>query len=207
MNAVNELIPTRESLLSRLSDWNDQKSWKTFFDTYWRLIYTTAIKAGLTDAEAQDVVQETIICVCKNMKDFRYDKRGSFKGWLLRLTSWRVADQFRIRQKFVSHKRNEPRTSTETDIVDRIEDPFPSSVESAWNQEWEENLVEVALERVKRKVDGKAYQVFDLYVVKKWPVSRISTSLKINPAKIYLAKHRVGKLIKKEIMQLRRKPL
>jgi len=89
MNAVNELIPTRESLLSRLSDWNDQKSWKTFFDTYWKLIYNTAIKAGLTDAEAQDVVQETIICICKNMKDFRYDKRGSFKGWLLRLTSWR----------------------------------------------------------------------------------------------------------------------
>jgi len=207
MNAVNELIPTRESLLSRLSDWNDQKSWKTFFDTYWRLIYTTAIKAGLTDAEAQDVVQETIICVCKNMKDFRYDKRGSFKGWLLRLTSWRVADQFRQRQQCISHKRNDPRDSTETDVLDRIEDPFPSSVESAWNQEWEENLVEVALERVKRKVDGKAYQVFDLYVVKKWPVSRISTSLKINPAKIYLAKHRVGKLIKKEIMQLRRKPL
>src|SRR5580658_10178103 len=53
-------IPTRRSLLSRLKNWNDNESWKTFFDTYWRLIYNTAVRAGLNDAEAQDVVQDTI---------------------------------------------------------------------------------------------------------------------------------------------------
>jgi hypothetical protein len=52
----NELIPTRESLLSRLKNWEDRDSWEDFFDTYWKLIYGTARKAGLTDAEAQDIV-------------------------------------------------------------------------------------------------------------------------------------------------------
>ena len=56
MNA-DELIPTRWSLICRLKDWNDQVGWREFFDTYWKLIYSVAIKAGLTDAEAQDVVQ------------------------------------------------------------------------------------------------------------------------------------------------------
>ena len=49
---VEDSIPTRYSLLSRLQDREDQDSWKDFFDTYWRLIYSFAIKSGLTDAEA-----------------------------------------------------------------------------------------------------------------------------------------------------------
>jgi hypothetical protein len=51
MNEAAEFIPTRQSLLSRLKDWNDKESWEAFFDTYWKLIYNAAIKAGLTDAD------------------------------------------------------------------------------------------------------------------------------------------------------------
>jgi len=69
-------------------------AWKDFFDTYWKLIYGVAIKAGLNDAEAQEVVQETIIAVAKQMEGFKYDpKMGSFKGWLLLQTRWRIADK------------------------------------------------------------------------------------------------------------------
>jgi hypothetical protein len=45
-------------------------SWQEFFDTYWRLIYTVATKAGLSDAEAQDVVQETVISVANNVGEY-----------------------------------------------------------------------------------------------------------------------------------------
>src|ERR1700757_3332358 len=83
MNDLHEMIPTRQSLLGRLKNWDDQESWKVFFETYWKLIYNTAIEAGLTDAEAQDVVQETVIRVLKSMPGFEYNGvRGSFKGWL-----------------------------------------------------------------------------------------------------------------------------
>src|SRR5258706_14947787 len=88
---INELIPTRQSLLSRLKDWKDEESWRVFFDTYWKLIYGAAMKAGLSDAEAQDVVQETVISVLKSMPGFEYNtEKGSFKSWLLRLTNWRI---------------------------------------------------------------------------------------------------------------------
>jgi len=93
------LIPTRRSLITRLKNWDDQESWKDFFETYWKLIYGVAIKAGLNDAEAQEVVQETIIAVVKQMEGFKYDpKMGSFKGWLLLQTRWRIADKMRKRR-------------------------------------------------------------------------------------------------------------
>jgi RNA polymerase sigma-70 factor (ECF subfamily) len=47
-------IPTRYSLLSRLQNWDDQESWKDFFDTYWRLIYNAAVNSGLSETEAQE---------------------------------------------------------------------------------------------------------------------------------------------------------
>src|SRR4051794_35550635 len=118
MNEVSELIPTRASLLSRLKDWDDQEGWREFFETYWRLIYHTSIKAGLSDAEAQDVVQETVLSVCKSMKTFKYDaKYGSFKAWLLRLTQWRILDQLRKRQKGLSFPTMDE-TSTGTALVE-----------------------------------------------------------------------------------------
>ena len=50
---ADELIPTRQSLLSRLKNSEDRASWQDFFDTYWKLIHSVAIKSGLTEAEAQ----------------------------------------------------------------------------------------------------------------------------------------------------------
>src|SRR5580765_5869827 len=94
----DELIPTRATLIYRLKDWQDQSSWQEFFDTYWKLIYGVARKAGLTDAEAQDVVQETLVSVSKHMPTFNYDPAlGSFKAWLLNMTRWRIIGQFRKR--------------------------------------------------------------------------------------------------------------
>jgi RNA polymerase sigma factor (sigma-70 family) len=203
-----ELIPTRHSLLSRLKDSNDQESWKHFFDTYWKLIYTTAIRAGLNSAEAEDVVQETVMSVFKSIPKFEYDnKRGSFKTWLLRLTQWRIQDQFRKRQRDIKPHYRSAETGTDTATVERVIDPVGSKLEEMWDEEFEANLLQAAAERVKKKVDPKQYQIFDLYVTKKWPVSKVASTLQINSAQVYLIKHRIGSLIKKEVNYLREKPI
>src|SRR5438093_13585428 len=96
---ADEYLPTRHSLLVRLKNLDDQTSWKVFFDQYWKLIYSICRRSGLSDAEAQDVVQETIISVTKKIQGFTYDPTyGSFKGWLKRLTQWRIADSIRKKQ-------------------------------------------------------------------------------------------------------------
>ena len=67
---------TRKSLIERLNDWEDQKSWDDFYKTYWRLIYSVAVKSGLKNEEAFDAVQETIICIAKQQKEGKYDPTG-----------------------------------------------------------------------------------------------------------------------------------
>ncbi|MDB6109527.1 MAG: polymerase, sigma-24 subunit, subfamily [Pedosphaera sp.] len=208
MQDVRDLIPTEKSLLYRLKNWNDQESWKAFFDTYWKLIYSTAMKAGLSDAEAQDVVQETVISVLKSMPEFSYDKdKGSFKSWLLRLTGWRITDQIRKRQPKEERCEGEPPTGTESEALEAIADPASWALQAVSDEEWENNLMEAAVERVKKKVDSKQYQVFDLYVIKKWPVAKVARALKVSSGNVYLTKHRISRLIRRELTYLRNKPI
>src|SRR5262245_31218452 len=88
---TDSLLPTRQSLLTRLRNCEDQAGWREFFDTYWRLIYNVARCSGLTDAEAQDVVQNTFVYLSRRMPRFHYDRqRGSFKSWLRVVTRSRI---------------------------------------------------------------------------------------------------------------------
>jgi RNA polymerase sigma-70 factor (ECF subfamily) len=206
-NETNEFIPTRESLLSRLKDWNDRDSWKEFFETYWKLIYRTALQAGLNDAEAQDVVQETVLSVAKVMPDFKYQAAtGSFKHWLLKLTGWRIADQLRKRRPGTASEQRGAEDPVGTTTLERIPDPVGSELNSVWDEEWEKNLMEGALERVKRQVDARQYQMFDFYVLQRWPVRKVAHTLRVSSGRVYMAKHRISALIKKEIRRLKAYP-
>ena len=196
------LAATRRSLVDRLVNWDDQKRWQEFFDTYWKLIYSTARKAGLSDAEAQEVVQETVITVAKKIDKLKYDPAiGSFKGWLLQITRWRIADQFRKRAPGAAKSA---RTSDDrlTATIERIPDEHVVDLDALWEKEWEQNLFEAAIARVKKKVDPKQFQIFDCYVRKEWPAQKVAEQLRVNVGQVYLARHRVGALLKKEIKAL-----
>ncbi len=213
---TDEFLPTRQSLLSRLKDWDDQESWREFFDLYGRLIYGLAVKCGLRDAEAQDVVQETLLTVAKKMPSFQYDPAlGSFKGWLLQITRRRIADQFARRPpvgvrasacppvaeaqgKRQLQQGEAPRTAT----VERVPDPCSSPLDAVWEEEWQRNLLEAAIQRVKRRVTPKQFQMFDLYVRQQWPMSQVTGMLNVNAAQVYMAKMRLSRMIQKEVRLL-----
>jgi RNA polymerase sigma-70 factor (ECF subfamily) len=188
--------------LSRLQNWDDQDSWRDFFDTYWHLIYSFALKSGLTEAEAQDVVQETIISVAKNIQKFRRDRSlGTFKGWLKNLTRWRIADQLRKRTRLNKDDKDERLGEPGMMVTPGAAD---AGLESVWEQEWEANLLEAAMRRVKRRVKEEHYQMFDLYVLKQWPVRKVARTLDVSVGQVYLAKHRISLLIRREIRALER---
>ena len=204
-----KLTSTRQTLLSRLKNWDDSESWREFFNSYWNLIFGVAIQSGLTEIEAQEVVQETMIAVAKSMPKFKYDPaRGSFKRWLLQLTRWRILDQFRKRGRRENRANsNGLRTESGTSPIERIPDPEGSCLEAAWDREWEQCVLDRAMDRVRTQVPPKQYQIFDLHVVKRWPVEKVAATLGINRGQVYLAKHRVGASIKKEVKRLEKEAI
>lgn len=202
----SQLIPTRGSLLNRLKRWDDQKSWQDFYDTYARLIYGAAIQAGLTETEAEDVVQDTVIAVAKAIPNFQYQpERCAFKTWLHSITKRQVANQFRKRQG--KGRLLEPLTSGdgEGSPLSDIPDPASHALDETWNGEWERNLLLAAIERLKRRVSPAQFQIFEYHMLQDHTVGETAHALGITAAKVHLTNHRVKKQLRKEVAHLRTK--
>ena len=194
---------TRKSLIARLDNWEDQKTWDEFYQTYWRLIYSVAVKAGVRQDEAFDCVQETILSIAKQSKKKLYDPaQGSFKTWLMNMTRWRINDQFRKRKKDTSMIIGDWENDRKTAVIDRVEDPAGDVLSRLWNIEWKKNVADAALARVKAQVSPKQYQIFDCYVIKQWDARKVQEQLNVSMAQVYLAKHRVGSVLKRELAKL-----
>jgi RNA polymerase sigma factor (sigma-70 family) len=194
---------TRRSLLTRLKHWDDSEGWREFFDTYGKLIYGFAKKAGLGDAESEDVVQETMLAVAKQMPGFRYDPaKGSFRRWLFNQARWRIADQFRKRRRAALVQAVPDDTSTGTGPMERVPDAAEEKLQAAWDAEWRENQLARALECVKTKVSERQFQMFHLFAVQGWSMAEIIRTLKVNRAQVYMAKLRVSRLLKAELAAL-----
>lgn len=201
MNADSELdLKTRRSLLSRLRDLDDHESWRAFFDRYWRMLYKVARRAGLSEADAEDVVQETVVAVARQMPRFRYDAaRGTFKGWLFRIVGRRVSDH--LRRLYRQPHREEPALELEAEELDACSGPAATDASAggigeAWEQEWEQAVFEAAVARVRERTNPKHFQVFDCCVRLGWPAAKVAATLGLSTAQVYLARHRVSRAVK-----------
>ena len=201
-----DLIPTRKSLLGRLKNFEDNASWRDFFDTYWRLIYGFATQRGLSHEEAQEVVQETVVAVAKSIGKFNYDPQVcAFTTWLLSVTRSKIANQFTRRARHGAVASAPPDDSSGTGLIERIPDEQGAQWDKTWDEEWQKNLMDAAVQRVKRRVSIEQYQMFDLFVLKQWPARDVARTLGVTTAHVYVAKHRLSKLIRKEFEALEAK--
>jgi RNA polymerase sigma factor (sigma-70 family) len=202
MKSTNdELFSTCASLIHRLKDWQDESSWRDFFNVYWKLIYGVARKAGLNDSEAQDVVQETLISVAKHMPAFKYDPSiGSFRAWLLNMTRWRIVNQFRKRQPLVENRPGSHATSR-TDVIEAAPDSS-IDLDAAWQAEWETNLMKAAMQNLRRRIEPQRLQIFDFYVNKDWPPEKVAERFNVSIDLVYQVKHRITDAIRAEVSRL-----
>ena len=196
-------VPTRATLLVRLKDREDQKSWQEFYDTYWRMIYGLAIRTGLPEADAQDILQETVIKVAEKMPSFNYDpKIGPFKGWLLKIARRRIIDAIRKlgreREHFVPGSDNGSRTAT----MEKLPDPASVDFDTIWDQQWKAGLYEAAMERIRLRVPPKQFQLFDCYVRKEWPAEKVARVMGVSVNQVHIAKCRISKTLEDEVRSL-----
>lgn len=197
---------TRQSLLARLRDWQDQSGWREFFDTYWRLIYNVARKSGLDDQEAQEVVQNTFIYLSRRMTRFHYDRtRGSFKSWLRVVTRSRISVYRRSIEGRGGpvHRPMPPADGEAIDPIEEVADPAGDALDEVWRREWEENLLNAALQRVRARVSSRQLLVFRLATLGELPLAQVAKKLHMSLPQVYLTRHRVGKMLKAEVLRLR----
>lgn len=194
---------TRSSLLDRLKDWQNEGSWQTFFDHYWSLIYGTAIKSGLTEAEAEDVVQDTVLTVAKKIGNFQYDPvRGKFRSWLGSIIRSRIVDLKRKRLPVKPPSIRAAGETSRTSTTRRIPDPAAVNFYTVYDAAWRDYVRDKALELLKGELSPKQYEIFDLYVNQDRPVPDIMRTLGVSRAQVYMAKLRGLQTLKQKAKQV-----
>jgi RNA polymerase sigma factor (sigma-70 family) len=200
----SSFLPTRSSLLFRLKEWNDSASWDEFFQAYNKSIHKIATGRGLTRVEADEVVQETMVAVARHMPEFSYDRAiGSFKSWLFTITRRSIGKHLKKRLTGDSAATS----SSHTDLTEELEsyiDPAPG-LEQQWDEEWRLNLIHLAMDRVRRRIKPKQYQLFDLYVTQHLPLEQVKKMLNVSSAQVYMAKLRVSAMVRHEVNLLEKK--
>jgi RNA polymerase sigma factor (sigma-70 family) len=194
-------LQTRLSLIQRLKSRDDNESWQEFLNIYGRLLHSVALRSGLTEVEAQDAVQETVISMVRTMPGFKYDPAVcSFKTWLQHLARKRIADQFRKRAPAAVSPP--PFADSAGEEMAGIPDPESLNRDAVWNAEWQKCVFDAAVQRVKCRASVEQFQIFDCYVLREWPLKQVVSTLGVSAASVYLAKHRVMRLIKQEARRL-----
>ena len=192
---------TRKTLIERLRKTNsDTRSWSEFYDLYCKLVYSVALKAGLSPTDSEDVVQETFLKVSKHIKKFDYDRRrGRFRNWLCLIAKQQVANHYRKTKNlpelpsFWNEDPDKP--------FNEIPDPT-NQWDEIWEEEHRNHTLRLALTRLKDKVNPKPYQIFLAHCIKGMSVGEVAELMEVSANEVYLAKSRVMPLFEEEIQAL-----
>jgi RNA polymerase sigma-70 factor (ECF subfamily) len=194
---------TSSSLLRQIKNLSNAPGWTRFYETYGPLVERFATKFGLTAAEREDVIQNTMIQVAKNIPSFDYDRqRGSFKSWLFRSAKWKILDILRARPKNTYDYQRGIRGDDESPPL--AWEPSVSIFQELWDVEWQQQLLRDALDIVQKQVCGEHFQIFCQNVLEEIPASQVAQMVGVRTAHVHLIKYRIGRLIKKQLTLLQR---
>ena len=198
MSGENE-IPTSPTLLGRLrTSPHDAAAWSEFVDRYGVVIYKWCCKWGLQHADAEDVTQNVLLDLGRQMRSFEYRSDGRFRGFLRTIAHRSWCD-------FVTNRRRQTAGSGDSmiaDILARV--PVGDDLVDLVDAEGERELFEVAQKLVRLRVDVQTWQAFEMTALLGESGTNVSKQLHMPIASVYQAKSRIQKLLKDQVEQLDR---
>ncbi len=201
MTASSGSQRTSASLLARLHHWDDHSAWDEFHRRYRKLILGLARGGGLSPEEAEEVTQDVLREIAERIATFESDPaRGRFRGWLMNLTRWRIADKRRRRSKLTYQPlaTDDPAVPAPADSL-----PAPDDTLEREEREWQQHLLDLALDRLAASANPKQLQAFQLYKLQHWPADQVTRAMGLSKEHLHVIAHRFTRRLKEEIERLK----
>ena len=183
---------TSVSLLERIRFGASDESWYEFVTVYNRLIERWLLRQGVQQDDAEDVRQEVLTVVLREIPRFEHNGRtGAFRNWLRTITVNRLREFWRSRKR--------QRTAEEVDLehlANQLGDET-SEVSRIWNAEHDQQMLEHLLLRVSKQFKPESVQAFRQVVIEKEPIEKVSEDLKLTINAIRIAQSRILRALRK----------
>jgi RNA polymerase sigma-70 factor (ECF subfamily) len=187
---------TQPSLLVRIRDAQDVASWRTFVDLYAPLIYRYCRRRGLQDADAADVGQEVLLQVARSIRTFEYQpERGRFRDWLGTVIHGKLV---RWHEKRIRAVNGEGGRDSEQ-LLAAVVSP---EADTEWAAQFHAHVLRAALERLRPRFEPATWRAFELSWLEDRPAPEAAAAAGVPVAAVYVAKSRVLKQLREEVLLL-----
>ena len=192
---------TNPSLLGRLGhDPCNAAAWTEFVRRYGGLVFRWCRTWGLQDADAQDVTQNILLRVVRQMQTFRYDPLRSFRGWLRTVAHGAWCD-------WLGEQNRPDRGSGDSAALNRLSlvearDDLLRRLETEYDCE----LLELATAQVRLRVAPDSWEAFRLQSLEGLSGAETAERLSMKVGAVFVAKSRVHKMLQETIRKLEGAP-
>ena len=169
-----------------------QAEWVRFFDEYAGFIFGIARNEGLSDADADEIVQTVMLELVGNNAASRYDKSlGPFQSWLSRLTIWR-ARNLRLRNIRREDAHKAAGEAMKMEVATTLLQKIDKGLEQVIEDEWMRTVTAVALDRLRTEVSPAHFQAYYASAIEKLDAETVGHLYGVTPNNLYQIRRRVG---------------
>lgn len=185
---------TRASLIVRLGNPSDDLAWSEFLQIYEPMLFRLASRWGLQEADAREVVQDTLVGVSKSIRGYSTDKQGaSFRRWLSTIARNKLADHLSKRSK-------QEQGSGDSDVGRWLnQQAADDSATSVWDWNQRREVFNWAAKKVCAQVNEQTWQAFHRTTVLAEDVKVVANDLGVREGMIYVARSRVMARLRKVV--------
>jgi RNA polymerase sigma-70 factor (ECF subfamily) len=184
---------TRQSLLRRAQT-GEENAWKDLTDLYRPLIIGWLNSQGVPAADLDDLTQEVLLSVVKNLRTFEHSgNRGAFRAWLRTIVCSRTTDYWRA----IDVRTQASGGSGATAALQQIADP-DSDLNRQWDEEHDRYVLRCLLDLVEQEFEPATLRAFRRLALEGASGAEAAQELGLSVAAVYMAKSRVLQRIRQE---------
>ncbi|HEX3147384.1 MAG TPA: sigma-70 family RNA polymerase sigma factor [Gemmataceae bacterium] len=186
-------METSASLLDRLHATPTEADWRRLHDLYRPLLEGWCLRAGLSRADADDLTQDVLVAVVRQVGMLDRPGAGSFRGWLRTVLSRRIIDHLRrqaVRPVAASGMNLEDLAGPDSDLSRR------------WDREHDVHVARQAMRVVEVDFAPPTWRAFRRQVIDGAPAAEVAAEVGITLNAAILAKSRVLKRLRQEVAGL-----
>jgi RNA polymerase sigma-70 factor (ECF subfamily) len=189
------MLETSPSLLERLRTGPDADAWRRLVDLYTPLLHAWLRRCAIQQTDADDLVQEVLSTLVRELPAFRYDpERGAFRSWLRTILVHRLQAFYRTRQ---AHPQPEG-GSDEARHLEQLADPH-SDLSRLWNEEHDRHVVHRLLQTIQPDFEPTTWRAFQRASLDGIKPALVAAELGISVNAVFIAKSRALRRLRREM--------
>jgi RNA polymerase sigma factor (sigma-70 family) len=165
-------MDTSASLLGRLAGAPTDDDWWRLDDLYRPLLRAWVARAGVPASDVEDLVQDVLFVVSREIARFEWRGQGAFRGWLRTILANRVRDHFRG-QKY------RPTATGVSDFQSWLDElgSHDSALSRLLDREHDEHVVASLMERVQGDFAPATCQAFLWHLQEGEPAKQVTQTI------------------------------